>query len=433
MKRTDINRFNTTTQPVTAEHEKAVCAGGAIKSVLRMLGRMLWTFVLVMMIGGTITLISVIAFLFQLKSQTTTVKLESYALDYSSMVYTENEEGETVKYLTLYSTEDRVWKDWDEIPEYMKDAMVAIEDKRFYDHDGVDWYTTFGAVLKLFTGQSGGGGSTITQQLVKNITGKNEVSLLRKAKEIFSALQLEENYTKEEILEAYLNVVNFGGNCSGVEAAAQLYFGKSITECDLAECACIAGITQNPYKYNPLYFPEQNKERQQIVLQEMYEQGKVTRSEYEEAMAKSENMTFVGYAGQEDDDDETLSAIDTWDWYTEAMFKDVVRDLQEVYDITEEKAIEMIYHEGLSIYSAMDMQDQKIAEEVFADESLYATDAGVQTGFYMMDYTGRTLCIIGARGEKRATGFGVMRPIPSGSPVLRLSLLAFMPLLWSRV
>ena len=129
----------------------------------------------------------------------------------------------------------------------------------FYEHEGVDWYTTAGAVLKLFTGQSGGGGSTITQQLVKNITGKNEVSLLRKAKEIFSALKLEESYTKEEILEAYLNVVNYGGNCNGVEAAAQLYFGKTITDCDLAECACIAGITQNPYKYNPLYYPDNNK------------------------------------------------------------------------------------------------------------------------------------------------------------------------------
>ena len=348
MKKTDINRFNTTNHIAVTGHERAVCAGGAVKTVLRMLGRTLWTAFLVLAIGGTITLISVLHFLGQLRDQTTTVKLESYALDYSSMVYVKDENGNDVKYLTLYSTENRVWKDWEDIPQYMKDAMVAIEDKRFYEHEGVDWYTTAGAVLKLFTGQSGGGGSTITQQLVKNITGKNEVSLLRKAKEIFSALKLEESYTKEEILEAYLNVVNYGGNCNGVEAAAQLYFGKTITDCDLAECACIAGITQNPYKYNPLYYPDNNKERQQLVLSEMYDQGKITKSEYDDAMRKSENMIFVGYAGQKDEDS-SLSATDTWDWYTEAMFEDVVRDLQKVYDITEEKAVDMIYHEGLTI------------------------------------------------------------------------------------
>ena len=292
MKRTDINRFNTTTQPVTAEHEKAVCAGGAIKSVLRMLGRMLWTFVLVMMIGGTITLISVIAFLFQLKSQTTTVKLESYALDYSSMVYTENEEGETVKYLTLYSTEDRVWKDWDEIPQYMKDAMVAIEDKRFYEHKGVDWYRTAGAFVTMFAKMDTSyGGSTITQQLIKNTTGRDEVTIQRKLSEIFGALELEKRYDKQEIVEWYLNAVYFGQGCYGVQMAAQTYFGKDAKDLTMAECAAIVGITNLPTYYDPFYNEQNNKERQETILREMYEQGYIDYQQYKDAVAEELEAT----------------------------------------------------------------------------------------------------------------------------------------------
>ena len=172
---------------------------------------------------------------------------------------------------------DRV--NYEQIPENMKKAMIAIEDKRFEEHDGVDWIRTFGAVTNLFTKGGSYGGSTITQQLIKNLTGDNDVSLTRKVKEIFRALNLEKQYTKDQILEAYLNVVNFGSGCQGVQAAANLYFNKDISECSLAECAAIAGITQNPYQYTPLIFPEENKKRREIVLDEMYNQGKITKEE----------------------------------------------------------------------------------------------------------------------------------------------------------
>ena len=177
----------------------------------------------------------------------------------------DDEEGNSTEYMTIHADENRVWASLNDIPAYMKTAQVAIEDHRFCEHSGVDWRTTLNAVRKLFSGGSGGG-STLTQQLIKNITDENDYSILRKVREIFTALNMEKKYSKQQILEAYLNVVNYGGQSQGVEAAAQTYFGKSIGECSLAECALIAGITQNPSQYNPLVFPEESKTRAQTVL-----------------------------------------------------------------------------------------------------------------------------------------------------------------------
>lgn len=324
--------------------------------------------------------------------------LDVQKLDYNSVIYVQNEEGQFEEYLSLHSSENRVWVNFSEIPEYMKDAIIAIEDKRFREHNGVDWKTTFAAVGKLFTGGNGGG-STITQQLIKNITGKNEVSILRKVREIFMALKLEEEYSKDEILEAYLNIVHFGSGCNGVEAAAQLYFGKSIQDCTLAECAAIAGITQNPYKYNPLMFPDNNKERQQLVLSEMYDQEKITQAEYDEAMEQSEHMTFVGYS-QEAQSEEEEEDTSVWNWYIEDLYDDVTEDLMDLYDCDKSKAEDMLYHSGLKIYCAMDPEAQKIAEEEYANEANYSTDSAVESGFMMMDYNGRVLATVGSRQEK---------------------------------
>ena len=162
----------------------------------------------------------------------------------------DDEAGNATEYMTIHADENRVWASLSDIPAYMKTAQVCIEDHRFCEHSGVDWRTTLNAVLKLFSGGSGGG-STMTQQLIKNITEDKDYSILRKVREIFTALNLEKKYSKQQILEAYLNVVNYGGQNNGVEAAAQAYFGKSIRECTLAECALIAGITQNPSSTTP--------------------------------------------------------------------------------------------------------------------------------------------------------------------------------------
>ena len=274
--------------------------------------------------------------------------------------------------------------------------MIAIEDRRFEEHNGVDWWRTIGATTTLFTKGGSYGGSTITQQLVKNLTGDNDVSITRKVTEIFRALNLEKKYTKEQILEAYLNIVNYGAGTKGVQAAANLYFDKDISECSLAECAAIAGITQNPYKYNPLSFPENNKERQQIVLSAMLEQEKITQSEYNQAMEESEHMVFVGK--KEDDDNNTGSSV--FNWYTETMFSDLVEDLQRVYNCSATEAANKIYYEGLKIYSAMDPHVQKMAEDVFAKSSILNSNPALQAGFFMMDYDGRVLAVVGSTAGK---------------------------------
>ncbi len=325
--------------------------------------------------------------------------LHALQLDMTSYIYVNDKNGAPVQYQQVYASETRIWADYDKIPQSMKDAMVAIEDKRFYQHSGVDWKRTAGAILKYLTGGSDiYGGSTITQQLIKNLTNKKEVSISRKVGEIFTALELENKYSKDEILECYLNVVNYGGGCNGVQAASHLYFGKDISECSIAECASIAGITQNPTAHNPLLHPEANKKRQQTVLGEMYSQEYITKEQYDEAIKQSNNMSFVG----EVDDGNGNTKINNW--YIEAMLNDITKDLSEKYNVDTDTAQYMLMHSGYKIYSAMDSDAQSIAESVIAnnDDSVLPKDKGIQVGYCLMGYDGRVLASIGQRGQKTA-------------------------------
>ena len=235
-----------------------------------------------------------------------------------------------------------------------------------------------------------------SQQLIKNITDDNEVSINRKLREICKALKLEDEYTKDQILEAYLNVVNFGNNCQGVESAAQLYFDKSIKDCSIAECAAIAGITQNPSLWNPLVYPENNKERREIVINEMYDQGKITKSEYEQAMKESADMTFVGFQNtKEDDDDDDY----VQNWYIDQVFYDLKEDLALYYNISEEAASEKLYTEGLKIYCAMDEEMQNYMEE--AAQNIDKTyDSELQIGSVLMGFDGRVIATVGSSKKK---------------------------------
>ena len=376
------------------------------KSISKMILRGLLTVLAVFFIAGAIVAVSVASYVYGLKNESVDYDLHKLQLNYTSFIYVNgpgDDASNPVKYQSLYSSENRVWVDYDKIPQTMKDAIVAIEDKRFWDHRGVDWKRTFGAAANLFSffqddSSTTYGGSTITQQLIKNVTGEKEVSLTRKIKEIFRALNLEKKYSKEEILAAYLNVVPFGSGCNGVQAAANLYFGKNIQDCDLAECAAIAGITQNPTAYSPLTHPDKNRTRQQTVLTAMHDQGKITDAEYAAAMKESENMKFTGKKTEDVVDESSV-----WNWYTDAMFEDVKNGLMQAYNCSDDKAIDMIYHGGLKIYSAMDSDLQSIAEGVFNDgKSFPAKYPNLQGGYVAMDYNGRVLSIVGAKGKKES-------------------------------
>lgn len=392
MRKTDINKL---TEAKNAEKDGAALT---VKSILKIIGKGLLTLLTVFFITGIIVSVSLISFIYSMKDSTVDYDLKKIKLDYTSFIYVNGKNDDSknpVKYQGLYTSENRVWVDYDQIPKAMKNAVVAIEDKRFWEHKGVDWYRTAGAVTQLFTKGGSYGGSTITQQLIKNITGEGEVSLTRKVTEIFRALNLEKEYSKDEILGAYLNVVNFGSGTNGVQAAANLYFDKNIQDCDIAECAAIAGITQNPAKYSPLAHADLNKERQQTVLKEMYTQGKITEAEYKTAMEESEHMKFVGRKS-----DAAVNETPIWNWYVDTLFEDVRDALMKKYSCTSDKAVDMIYHDGLKIYAAMDPDLQNFAEKTFLADDVFGSSKKLQTGYLAMDYSGRVLATVGARGKK---------------------------------
>lgn len=394
MRKTDISKY---TDKIDVRPPKKQSGAGSFFSAL---GRILLTVLMVLIIAGVIVGISVGIYVLKIANEPTGIDLNARSLNLSSFIYVENKEsGEFEEYQTLYGTENRIWVDMGEMPKAMGEAIIAIEDKRFYEHHGVDWYRTGSAVLSLVTGSDNYGGSTLTQQLIKNITDDNEVSLTRKLREIFRALNIEKEYSKDDILEAYLNVVNFGNNCQGVEAASELYFDKPIGECSVAECAAIAGITQNPSRWNPLLYPENNKERRETVLDQMYDQSMITKAEYDEAMEESADMTFVGWGDSSDEEDDEEDDIAIQNWYIDQMYWDLCRDLAKYYDISEDAASLKLYTEGLKIYCAMDKEAQDMIEEE-ALKSNESYDYDLQTAMTMVAYDGRVIATVGSSKEK---------------------------------
>lgn len=373
----------------------ARAAGGAVGGALSLTMKIIVTVVLVLL---TTMLLFVCIFAFYVKTSLVDeldISLDDFSLSESSTVY--DSEGNVLA--TLSGNENRIWVDYEDIPEDLEHALVAIEDKRFYDHKGVDWYRTVGAVFNMFLGMRDNfGGSTITQQLIKNLTGDNEVTVQRKLVEIFRALEFEKKYDKEEIIEWYLNAVFFGEGCNGIYTAAQTYFGKEPSELSLAECASIVGIVNLPTYYSPFYSVENNKTRQETVLREMYEQGYITYDEYTEAV--NEELVFVRSETE-------VATQEIYSYYVEAVIDDVIADLMEVRGVNYETAQTLIYSGGYQIYTCCDTRIQGIVDSVYEDiESFprpYYTVTGqqLQSAIVIMDpYTGEIVAMSGGVGEK---------------------------------
>lgn len=390
MRKTDISKY---TDKIDIQ-KKTANAGTVFSGIWKVLK----TVLAILVCAGIFVSISLGIYVFKLATEPTGIDLNARSMNLSSFIYIEDPETEEfVEYQKLYGTENRIWVDLQDMPKHMGEAVIAIEDKRFYDHNGVDWVRTGGAVLSLLSGSDSYGGSTLTQQLIKNLTYDNEVSLTRKLREIFRALNIERDYSKDDILEAYLNVVNFGNNAQGVQAASELYYNKDISECSICECAAIAGITQNPAKWNPLVYPENNKERREIVLAQMYEQEYITKAEYDEAMKESETLEFVDYSKENEEEDDDTN--DVQNWYIDQMYDDLVRDLAKYYDISEEAASDKLYTEGLQIYCAMDLETQEMIEyEGLHMNDAYGTD--LQVGMTMVGFDGRVIATTGSSEEK---------------------------------
>ncbi len=298
----------------------------------------------------------------------------------------------------LFSSENRTWVSYSEIPSYLIEAFVSIEDERFWTHSGVDWKRTLGATFYFAIGKSSYGGSTITQQLIKNVTGDNDVTIQRKVKEIMTALELEKTLDKTEILEMYLNTIYLSEHCYGIQAAANAYFDKDVTELTLTECAALAAIPKYPYKYDPYVNPENNKDRRDDVLWKMHELGKLTDEEYETALNAelviSENVR-------------TAATSATTSWYTDAVIEDTIDLLVENMGVTETVASQMVYTGGLHIYTVMDPFVQDTLENYFENQDNFPkVNKGVQPEASMVvidPETGDILGLVGGRGEKSSS------------------------------
>ena len=288
--------------------------------------------------------------------------VEGFALDQTSVIYYQDREtGRWKELKKLYSSENRVWVGLEDIPINLKNACVAIEDKRFNEHSGVDWLRSMRAGVDLFMGnKSLYGASTITQQLIKNLTHDDEITVRRKLLEILRALEFEDSYSKDEILEWYLNIIPLGQGCYGVQAASEVYFGKDVEDLTLAECASLIGITNNPSLYDPYINLEKNKERQEIILSEMLDQGMISENQYQKAV--EEELVLVNTSGE--------NAGDSYFTYFEdQVVNDVVYDLMEKTGYDYKVALRMLQTGGYKIYCTIDPVVQQEVDRVYQDLS----------------------------------------------------------------
>ncbi len=373
----------------------------------RRFGKVLGTILLVGAISLVIFACIFTAYLRNYLMPQVSFSLDSFRLNQTSVIYYQDKStGEYQALQNLYGEENRIWASYKDIPTNLVYATVAIEDKRFFQHSGVDWLRSMKASANLFLGgNSTYGASTVTQQLVKNLTNDNEVTVRRKLVEIFRALEMEKQYSKEDIMEWYLNTIYLGEQAYGVRTAAYTYFGKDVSELDLAECASLIAITNNPSIFDP-YISEKtkakNKERQTDILYEMWQQGYITENEYQNA--KNEELQFQ-YA---DSSSETGDNSDYYSYFVDQVIRDVVNDLASATGYDTEVINRMILGGGYQIYSTIDVDVQNAAEEVYEDlDNIPKTDSTyqqLQSGIVIIDNeTGDIAAIVGGVGQKEGS------------------------------
>ncbi len=325
------------------------------------------------------------------------IKLENVKLGFTTILYSmDTETNEYVELSRMQTNENRIWVDFADIPEYMKNAAIAVEDQRFETHFGIDIRRTVGSAINMIFPiyDTMSGGSTITQQLIKNITGDNAVEVERKIREIFNAIKLEREYSKDQILESYLNTIALGNGTNGVEAAANLYFGKSVGELTLAECASIISITNNPTYYNPFTNPENNKERQMQVLRNMLAQGLISQEEFDAAEVEELNFLRSQYT-------ETVGEVQ--DWFMDTVIEEVVADMMEQLGYTYSGAHAELRNGGYQIYTTVDTEMQDYLTEAYINPETFPTvrnEEYPESAFVIMDLQGQIKAIAGSNREK---------------------------------
>ena len=418
----------------------------------------------VMQVLGTLVLIGIVTGAFMACYAAVYVKssvipnahldLSAYTLSENSTIYYyDKNTGLPVELQTLVGNENREWVDYNDIPEDLVNAFVAIEDKRFWSHNGVDWKRTAAGLLYMFTGHSIQGGSTITQQLIKNLTEYDDVTVTRKIQEIFTALDLEDNYKKETLLTWYFNKIYLGNSCYGVQAAAQYYFGKDVWDLSLAECASLAGITNNPSLYAPygvvdvMHYKckecgnesltkdtqcencgalnsfddgvrwtnrDFNKARQELILQQMAKPDISPDGAYISEAARdaaiAEKLVFARDLQTQpdndtDDDDTNTQTSSVNSWYVDAVINEVTNALMESTGLNREMCTQLVYSGGLQIFVPYDPDVQAAVDEVYTNRANldFTSNMGepLQSAITVVDNsTGYVVAMAGAVGEK---------------------------------
>ena len=371
----------------------------------------LGTIVKILLLGILLTMIFMFVYVIAYVHGSAAINLDDYKSEQAqtSIIYAKNSQGKYTQIAALHGEQNRIWAELDEIPEGLQQAFICLEDKRFYKHDGVDWIRTIGAIVKYHGRQ---GGSTLTQQLIKNLTEENQVTIARKLKEILYALNLENNYSKEDILEAYLNTIPLGSGCYGVETAAEKYFGKDLNELTIAEDACLACITKAPTAYNPLLYPDANKERRALCLEYMLDEDAITKEQYQAAL--DEDIVYTNSANYvpKKSAAETSTDSEINSYYVDYVIDTVISDMMEKYNYSKSEATRKVYSGGLRIYSCENPNIQAAAEYVYVNRRSFPsepsrTETGenntkkkVQSAITIMDYQGHVVAMVGGAGPK---------------------------------
>lgn len=313
----------------------------------------------------------------------------------TTKLYYTDESGEEKEWESerLFGTENRIWIPLSEIPKQVQQAFIAIEDHRFYEHNGIDARRTAGAVL-FFFGKNSYGGSTITQQLIKNLTGDNAVTVKRKLTEIKRAITLEKTVSKDRILELYLNTVYLSQGCYGLRTASERYFSKDVGELTLEEAATLAGIIQYPTHYDPIQNPENSKNRRDTVLARMNELGMIDNETFRETMEKPIVLAVS----------DTRKEIPVHSWFTDAVIEDVINDLCGEKGMSRSAASSLLYNGGLSIYTTVDPAMQDDLESLYEANDVFPSNTAGKTAdsscVVVDSQNGNIVALVGGRGKK---------------------------------
>lgn len=412
-----------------------------LQKLFACIGTTLLSLFLIIVITGTIVATALTVYVMDFMDESSSITLAelesgSNTYFYGTEINEETGEVQDVVLKTLKTDVQRIPVDIEKVPQHVRDAFVFTEDERFYLHDGVDYKRTFSAFLNMFLHfyDSDQGGSTITQQLIKNLTGDKEKTPQRKIREIFAAMQLEKTYSKDEILEEYLNFIGFGGARNGIQIASIDYFGKSVEELTVPEAAVLAAIPKSPEFYGPFveYFDDNdnltvdgkanNKTRQDYVLWQMYKNGGITYDEYQEYLA-----TDLLYTDSEEyrklhpeiDLQEMKDEQSAYTWELDAMVFEAASYLMEIYNIEEQEAITRLSKGGYKIYSTIDKKMQNYIENKFSDINNIISESWVRKwvdangdgkvtdeeslphiAFVALRYDGSVMAEVGNWGEK---------------------------------